>query len=100
MRWLALVLLGLLIGLQVRLWMGEGSLAELQSLRHEIQHQQAAIQRFTARNRTLQAAVEDLRAGQEALEERARSELGMIQEGELFIQVLESPRTGEARGAH
>ena len=90
MRWVVLLLIGLLSWLQVRLWVGEGSLEELQSLRQEIRHQQAAIQRFTLRNRMLQAEVEDLRSGQDAVEERARNELGMIREGELFIQVLES----------
>ena len=100
MRWVVLLLLGLLVWLQYRLWVGEGSLAELQTLRQEIQHQEESIQRFTLRNRMLQATVEDLRAGQDALEERARNELGMIREGELFIQVLESPKTGETRDAH
>ena len=89
MRWLVLVLLALLGWLQYRLWVGEGSLAELQTLRQEILVQQTEIARLRLRNRTLQAEVEDLRTGEEALEERARSELGMIKKGELFLQVIE-----------
>ena len=89
MRILVLVLLLLLGGLQYRLWVGEGSLAEVTALRREIQAQKAEIEKLQSRNRRLQAEVEDLRQGLDALEERARSELGMIKEGELFLQLIE-----------
>jgi cell division protein FtsB len=68
---------------------GDGSLEELSTLRGEIAAQQSEIERLRARNRKLQAEVEDLRTGQDALEERARGELGMIKEGEIFLQVIE-----------
>lgn len=99
MRILVLVLLLLLGGLQYRLWVGEGSLAEVTALRREIQAQKEEIERLQARNRRMQAEVEDLRQGLDALEERARSELGMIKEGELFLQLVEPnpPLAGEAR---
>ena len=89
MRILIVVLLLLLGWLQYRLWVGEGSLAEVAALRHEILAQGEEMEKLRTRNRRLQAEVEDLRQGQDALEERARSELGMIKEGEIFLQVIE-----------
>ena len=89
MRILILVLLLLLGWFQYRLWVGEGSLAEVAALRHEILAQGEEMEKLRTRNRRLQAEVEDLRQGQDALEERARSELGMIKEGEIFLQVIE-----------
>ncbi len=89
MRILILILLLLLGWLQYRLWVGEGSLAEVTALRREISAQGEELETLRARNRRLQAEVEDLREGRDALEERARSELGMIKEGEIFLQVIE-----------
>ena len=92
MRWVIVVLLVLLGWLQYRLWVGEGSMAELEKLQVEIAAQKREIERLKVRNRTLQAEVENLRTGEDALEERARSELGMIKEGELLLQVIEPHR--------
>jgi cell division protein FtsB len=89
MRILVLLLALLVAGLQYRLWVGEGSLAELRGIQREIAAQQAELERLAARNGELQAEVEDLRTGQEALEERARGEIGMIEPGEIFLQVIE-----------
>jgi cell division protein FtsB len=90
---LLIVLLVVLVGfLQYRLWVGEGSLAEVHSLQREIAAQEAELERLTARNRELQAEVDDLRTGLDALEERARGELGMIKPGETFLQVIERPK--------
>lgn len=91
MYWLILVLILLLGALQYRLWVGEGSLAELHSLKREIAFEESELERLRARNRELQAEVDDLREGSEAIEERARTELGMIKPGEIFIQVIERP---------
>jgi len=88
MRWFAGLLLFLLLGLQHRLWVG-GGLAEVRALRDRIDAQQAELEQLRARNRTLEAEVLDLSEGVEALEERARSELGMIKDGELFLQIIE-----------
>ncbi|SDX50107.1 cell division protein FtsB [Allochromatium warmingii] len=96
MHWLILVLVLLLGTLQYRLWMGEGSLAELYSLKREIALEESELERLRARNRELQAEVDDLRQGSEAIEERARSELGMIKPGEIFIQVIERPTSENA----
>jgi cell division protein FtsB len=91
MRWLAGVLLLLLAALQYRLWVGDGSLAEVHALREEISAQKAELLQLQARNQSLEAEVLDLREGLDALEERARSELGMIKQGEMFLQVIQGP---------
>lgn len=75
--------------LQYRLWVGEGSLAEVHNLRQEIATQKEKIEKLRERNFELRAEVENLKHGQEAIEERARSGLGMIRENEIFYQVIE-----------
>jgi len=92
MRLLIVLLLGVLVVLQYRLWVGTGSLAELHALQQEIGVQRQDLERLRTRNQELQAEVEDLRGGDAALEERARGELGMIRSGEAFIQVIERPK--------
>jgi len=89
MRLIIGILLVLLLLLQYRLWVGEGSLAEVSNLQREIEAQQQELAKLRQRNRALQAEVQDLKQGLEAIEERARSELGMIKEGETFYQVIE-----------
>jgi cell division protein FtsB len=89
MRILILMLLAVLVALQFRLWVGEGSLADLHGLKQEIAAQEQELDALRARNQELQAEVMDLREGIEALEERARRDLGMIKPGEIFIQVIE-----------
>ena len=91
MRWLAGILLLVLLGMQYRLWVGPGSLADVEALREEIRAQKAELAELRARNQTLEAEVLDLREGLDAIEERARSELGMINQGEIFLQVIEPP---------
>jgi cell division protein FtsB len=91
MRWLGAVLLLVLLVLQYRLWVGDGSLAEVRALREEIDTQKKELDQLRSRNQTLEAEVLDLREGLDALEEHARSELGMIKEGEMFLQVIEEP---------
>lgn len=89
MRWLAGILLLTLLGLQYRLWVGDGSLGEVQALRDEIAVQKVELKEMRARNQVMEAEVRDLHEGLDALEERARSELGMIKQGEMFLQVIE-----------
>ncbi len=93
MRWLLIALVLILAALQYRLWVGEGSLGEITLLRRQIGEQHAEIDRLKARNRALQAEVEDLKRGLEAIEERARAEMGMVKEGEVFFQIVE-PEAG------
>jgi len=83
----------LLLFLQYRLWVGEGSLAEVSSLKREIEEQARELVQLKDRNRALEAEVEDLRNGLEAVEERARSELGLVKDGEVFYQVIEPEPT-------
>ncbi|MCU7924747.1 MAG: cell division protein FtsB, partial [Candidatus Thiodiazotropha sp. (ex Dulcina madagascariensis)] len=86
MRIVIAILIVLLLFLQYRLWVGEGSLAEVNNLEQEIKQLKQELVGLRERNSALQAEVEDLRSGQAAIEERARSELGMIKEGEIFYQ--------------
>jgi cell division protein FtsB len=89
-----LVMLGFL---QYRLWVGDGSLADLQALQARIAETETELARLQARNNALAAEVEDLKSGLDAIEERARSQLGMIQSGEVFLQVVEEPPPDEAQ---
>lgn len=89
MRWLALGLLLLLLLLQYRLWFVEGSLAELHQLKAEVEQQQALNETLRVRNDRLEEEVLELQQGLETVEERARRDLGMIREGEVYYQVVE-----------
>lgn len=89
MKVLAGVLLFLLLLLQGQLWLGQGSLVDLWRLQDAVEAQQDENRRVEERNTSLAAEVKDLKSGLEAIEERARSELGMIREGETFYQVTE-----------
>ena len=93
MRILMGILVFLLVMLQYRLWVGEGSLAEVHNLHREIETQKEVITKLRERNLELRAEVENLKHGQEAIEERARSGLGMIRENEIFYQVIEPEKT-------
>lgn len=91
LRWLILLLIGLLVSLQYRLWMGEGSLSELQGLREQLGEAHEELDSLRRRNAALAAEVLDLKTGSEAIEDRARGELGMIKRGEIFLHVVEEP---------
>ncbi|MCW9024520.1 MAG: cell division protein FtsB [Gammaproteobacteria bacterium] len=92
MRILAAILFLLLIILQYDLWVGEGSLATVHLLQQSIEKQKLGNQQLSARNSSLEAEVQDLKQGLEAIEERARSELGMVRDGETYIQVIDKGR--------
>lgn len=85
--WLFLVLLLLLGGLQYRLWVGNGSLAQVASLTKQIEEQRAENEGLLERNRVLDAEVMELKKGLETVEERARHELGMVKDGETLYQL-------------
>jgi cell division protein FtsB len=89
LRWVLPLLLVALAALQYRLWVGEGSLGEITLLRRQIAEQRAEMDRLKERNRALQAEVEDLKSGLDAIEERARTEMGMVKPGEVFFQLVE-----------
>ncbi len=88
MRVLLITLLLLVAALQWRLWRGEGGLAEIQTLEQEIARQQVENDTLLRRNNVLIAEVEELKTGTEAIEERARSELGMVKEDETFYLIV------------
>ena len=75
--------------LQYRLWVGEGSYAEVKHLQTEIARQKSDLKRMQQENLELRAEIEDLKKGLDAIEERARSELGMIRQGEIYFQIVE-----------
>ena len=89
-----LLILGLgtiLVLLQYPLWFGSGGFLTLLQLQREIDHQRVENARLRERNQALEAEVADLKEGLAAIEERARSELGMVKKGETFYQVVEPP---------
>ncbi len=77
------------LGLQVRLWTGEGSLAHVSGLEAIVERQAADNNRKRQRNQVLKAEIMDLRNGLDAVEEKARSELGLIKKGETFYLLVE-----------
>ena len=87
--WPLLALLLLLLALQSKLWLGAGGLPDARELKRTVQEQRAENARLQQRNDALSAEVEDLKSGETAVEERARSELGMIKPGETFYRVVE-----------
>lgn len=90
MRWLTLLLVALILALQYPLWLGKGSWLRVWEVDRELSGQKDATQKLKARNASLDAEVRDLKQGYEAIEERARSELGMVKRDEIFFQVLDS----------
>ena len=94
LRVLLLLLALLLAGLQYTLWLGNGGHSEVAALRQQVATQQAENLRLEERNGALAAEVEDLKSGEAAVEERARSELGMVKPGETFYRVVEDAPAG------
>jgi len=87
--WLFVVLILLLAGLQYRLWVGDGSLAQVTELNRQISDQKGENERLLERNRVLEAEVMELKKGTETVEERARHELGMVKDGETLYQLAQ-----------
>ncbi|HSG51808.1 MAG TPA: cell division protein FtsB [Rheinheimera sp.] len=88
MRILTLLLLALLGMLQYRLWFGQLSVADYFQQQDELRAQQQSNLELEKRNRLLRADVKDLQQGLEAIEERARNELGLIREDEVFFRMF------------
>lgn len=88
MKALATILFVLLILLQAKLWFGSHGVFQLWSLRTNIQQEQQSNLDLRQRNQQLRAEVTELKQAKEALEERARSQLGFIKEGETFYRVI------------
>lgn len=90
MRWLTLVLVLLIASLQYPLWLGKGSWLRVWDLNQKIEQKKEANTKLKERNDMLDAEVRDLKQGYAAIEERARSELGMVKQDEVFYQVMDS----------
>lgn len=106
MKWLAAALAVAVILLQYRVWLSDGGVREVDRLQRAVAVQRADNGQLEERNRQLAAEVRDLKTGMDALEERARSDLGMIARNETFYQVVPArpadaahpaPRTAAAR---
>ena len=95
MRTLLAILIVVIVLLQVKMWFGEGGYRDVQHLAARVEEQSRENEALAQRNRELQAEVEDLRQGLHAIEERARSELGMIKEDEQFYQVVPGRPNGQ-----
>ncbi len=87
MRWATLALLVLLAAVQASLWLGKGSLPQVWSLQRQLEAQQARNDALRNRNRAVSAEVADLKEGLEMVEEKARSELGMLRPDEVLVQL-------------
>jgi cell division protein FtsB len=97
MKALAALLAGLVLALQYPLWFGKGGWLKVRELDRQLAEQRAGNDRLKVRNDALDAEVRDLKQGLDAIEERARFELGMIRKDEVFYQVVTpppSPRAG------
>lgn len=92
MKPLAYVLAGLVLALQYSLWIGKGSWTRVWELERQLETARAENAKAKARNDALEAEVRDLKDGTEAVEERARMELGMTKRDEVFVQVVTRKR--------
>jgi len=88
---LTLIFVILIALLQYPLWLGKGSWLRVWNVKQQISSQKDKNKTFKQRNETLGAEVRDLKQGNAAIEERARSELGMIKQDEVFYQVIDQP---------
>ena len=96
MRWLGLALVLMIALIQNPLWFGKGGWLRVHELAGEVEAQRATNAKLAARNAMLDAEVRDLKQGYDAIEERARAELGMVKQDELFFQLLQPARAATA----
>jgi cell division protein FtsB len=92
MRAITVPLLIFIVLLQHRLWFGKNSVPDYLALENEVQRQILDNDKLKQRNKLLYADTDDLKSGVEAIEERARNELGMIKEGEIFFRLIPSEK--------
>lgn len=95
MKILIAVLILIFIGLQYRLWIGDGSFADMDRLEQQVSIQESENTELEERNDALLLEVEELQTGMDAIEEHARNELGLIREGETFFLIIEEEQTGQ-----
>lgn len=92
MRLVIVTLIALTLYLQYSLWYTRGGIRDVDKLKTAVSEQKAEIARLKERNRSLSAEVIDLKQGLEAIEERARSEMGMLKDGEVFFRITDPTR--------
>ncbi len=98
MRLISLLLFVLLLAIQYPLWLGKGGWLRVWDLNRQLTEQGTRNQTLKLRNAKLEGEVADLQDGTGAIEERARYELGMVKEGEVFVQfVAPAPRSAPRR---
>lgn len=98
MRWLLCGLVILLVVLQYRLWIADGSFAERHRLEQQIVEQQKINSELQARNAVLEKEVLELQTGNKGVEQRAREQLGLVRQGETFYQIVETPAQSGSAG--
>ena len=92
MRWLVIVLVTLLLILQVRLWFGEGSISHKLALDKQWENQKQKNESLVIRNSLIAKEVDSLKTNLDSIEEKARTELGMIKDGEVFYLVIDKEK--------
>ena len=93
MRWLAIAFALLILALQYPMWLGKGGWLQVREYDRQLAAQREANAMLKMRNDALDADVRDLKTGSEAIEERARSELGMVKQDEVFFQLRQRPES-------
>lgn len=89
MKKIIVILIVLLVLLQYKIWLGDGGIPKILQLQEEVDTVQTQVDKLKERNQALDAEVNDLKKGLDAIEERARSELGMIGKDEIYYQVID-----------
>lgn len=92
--WIVLLLV-LLTGLQCELWLSSGGIASVWRVKQDVEAQVSRNEILIKRNQLLEAEVNELKMGQQALEEKARHDLGMVKHGENFYQIMDDPINNE-----
>lgn len=89
MRTVGLFLFLILLGLQYKLWFGEGNLLQQARLDKQLAHQEDVNNKLAARNLAVEADITELKSGDQALEEQARYDLGMVKQDETYYQFVD-----------
>lgn len=92
MKYLTYALIALVAAIQYPLWMGKGSWLRVWDLSKQVDEQKLKNQKLSARNAGLDAEVRDLKQGRDAVEERARVELGMVKSNETYYQIVDKAK--------
>lgn len=89
MRPIFIILIISLVILQHKLWLGDGNVIQLIQLEKKVEEHRLENDKLASRNRAMEADIKELKMGDQALEEQARYELGMIKEGEVYYQFMD-----------